>query len=1225
MLVTKDFIKETSATSGTVAFQFSGLNPAGKTFSDVMADGDQCHYVASHTTLNEIETGLGTFNSGTNSLERTEIFESTNNDLIVNFSPGTKFIDLTLPSRRILEIIASINSLSSSVTSSFLSSSNSLSVTSASLAFSILNFSNLTNQTISNLSASLTASFISSSNSLTQVSSSFVSTISIFSASTVASFLSSSAAISSLGTSLTSLSSSTASRLSVLAFHNYYVEDFGAIGDGITDDTTAINAAIAAANLTSGCVHLLHKHLVTSALTPFSRDAVWIVGRGCRGDGTYIELSGSTPFNCFTVNGVKDCIIRDLFIEGPGTWASKGIGILILDAFRTIVERVEIQRTYGAIEIHGSVITEIIDSYAAAILGPHAFYAYGSELYGENHACRFRGCSTGTDITTGSITWYKQGSGAHTVELINCGALHGGRGLHVVDDTPYTGSSPRFTRALNFQCEDAEIHAVHLQEGATCSFTQLLILSSLGNAFQVDSTYSGNWEVNGGMIHGADGHGMSISGSHWSVTGLQIGNIDSGRDCINVSGSVQHFNIDNCSLGDIFGTSSVCDYGINLDIACDNFNIVGNRIIGNNIGTINNPAGVSTTRVVQGNTPTTTNTVRLDELEIITAGSLIGLRIDDSTGRPVALTPAEQGENLRFTTITTDTTSSGVFSTYPIAPNTTQIRCNTSTNVEVRGMTIPVVQGQRFIFNREPNSTGIWNFRHNTGGGTTQQQLFNSNESDIVLGEGQSIEYEYTNNRWRHIGGTTTTLSNYITPGTGIIVTSGSALSGTVTIGINNNTVATISGSRFTGTVTAASDFFAIGTAHFSGTATFATISGSMQQTAAGVSYLVGGDKITIASSSNGQITISASAADVSSSFVVIGTTGSLPNERALVEGQAITLTDGGAGSTISVGIQSVFSQSVVNVIQAVSNLSASITASFISASNSITITSQSINNSIVSGTTVVNNLRTPQFVTLASSTELPNERILTPGTGITLTDAGAGSTLTVGLDNDAVGSAIRFLNVLTDTTSSGVFPTYTLPATTTQVRCNTASDVRVNGISIPSEQGQRVIFHREPGSVGTWTFGHNGSGGVTQQQLFLSCEQDQNLAEGQSIEFEYSNNRWRHIGGTTCSVVFNTIFNSTLAATTNNLAIGNSTTVVRIDLTGNQSLTGMVAPTLGGKPIILINISVTDSLTLVHDSTSTAANRFLLPNGTNLVIPPMSMLLAYYDQTQSRWYTSLN
>jgi hypothetical protein len=43
--------------------------------------------------------------------------------------------------------------------------------------------------------------------------------------------------------------------------------------------------------------------------------------------------------------------------------------------------------------------------------------------------------------------------------------------------------------------------------------------------------------------------------------------------------------------------------------------------------------------------------------------------------------------------------------------------------------------------------------------------------------------------------------------------------------------------------------------------------------------------------------------------------------------------------------------------------------------------------------------MQAPQYVTLATSTALPNERVLTPGHGLDLVDAGAGSTVTLDVD----------------------------------------------------------------------------------------------------------------------------------------------------------------------------------------------------------------------------------
>lgn len=99
-------------------------------------------------------------------------------------------------------------------------------------------------------------------------------------------------------------------------------------------------------------------------------------------------------------------------------------------------------------------------------------------------------------------------------------------------------------------------------------------------------------------------------------------------------------------------------------------------------------------------------------------------------------------------------------------------------------------------------------------------------------------------------------------------------------------------------------------------------------------------------------------------------------------------------------------------------------------------------------------------------------------------------------------------------------------------------------------------------------------------------------------------------------------VFSTTLAATTSNLAIG-SVNCVRITLTGSQSLTGMV-PTADGQWVFIENVDDTDSLALVHDATSTAANRFYIPRVntgfSETLIGPRSGKWVRYDGTLQRW-----
>jgi len=93
-----------------------------------------------------------------------------------------------------------------------------------------------------------------------------------------------------------------------------------------------------------------------------------------------------------------------------------------------------------------------------------------------------------------------------------------------------------------------------------------------------------------------------------------------------------------------------------------------------------------------------------------------------------------------------------------------------------------------------------------------------------------------------------------LTSGTGINVTDAGAGS-TVTLGVDNSIVATISGSAFTGGVKISDNIRVTGTGSFD-----TGISGSLTRLTDGTSYLAAGSNVTITSASNGQIVIASTA-----------------------------------------------------------------------------------------------------------------------------------------------------------------------------------------------------------------------------------------------------------------------------------------------------------------------------------------------------------------------------
>lgn len=139
--------------------------------------------------------------------------------------------------------------------------------------------------------------------------------------------------------------------------------------------------------------------------------------------------------------------------------------------------------------------------------------------------------------------------------------------------------------------------------------------------------------------------------------------------------------------------------------------------------------------------------------------------------------------------------------------------------------------------------------------------------------------------------GATGSLSNerVLTGGTGINFVDNGAGS-TVVATIDDNVVATVSGTTFTGPVSAS-----------------AGISGSLTMVGPNLSFIVAGTGITVTSSSNGQIVIgnayaSQTPADSNAAYLVLAATSSLPNERVFsVSGSSLSLTDSGGVATIDI------------------------------------------------------------------------------------------------------------------------------------------------------------------------------------------------------------------------------------------------------------------------------------------------------------------------------------
>lgn len=282
----------------------------------------------------------------------------------------------------------------------------------------------------------------------------------------------------------------------------YNVRAFGAVGDGVTDDTAAINAAIVACNAGGGGIVFLPNGVYLVSTITMLQGVVLAGSEPTYHPTGTTRLVGSSLTADIISASTGDIAIRDLNIIGK-TGNTAGWGINLNNSSYVMLERVAVSGTWGGISAGGSNSELILNHVSCGgHTGAIASGAAGISAVGVSGLYLFN-TGVGSSMEAAGLLI----DSTNTVTAVNFGAVHCANSLVVKGTT----ATPRFLYFHNFQSDHCENTAVVLSAGEDVKFIGGLITSS-GRASGDGATVT------------SPGHGIDLAGfnNQLDIVGMTI-------------------------------------------------------------------------------------------------------------------------------------------------------------------------------------------------------------------------------------------------------------------------------------------------------------------------------------------------------------------------------------------------------------------------------------------------------------------------------------------------------------------------------------------------------------------------------------------------------------------------------------------------------------------------------------------------------------------------------